>query len=177
MFETHVTVVGNVITTIGKRRFDDGTVVANFRVASTERRYDRDAGTWCDGDRLFVDVNCRRTLAQNAIASLVKGDPVVVTGKLYTRNYEHEGQRRSSVTLEAHSIAADLCRCTAVLTRTRRGAGEVEAAGDGGDRDGARTTVDQPSEPGTHPGGTAEVVPGGGGGAPQLVAAVPGGEG
>ena len=45
MFETHVTVVGNVITAIGKRRFDDGTVVANFRVASTERRYARDAGT------------------------------------------------------------------------------------------------------------------------------------
>jgi single-strand DNA-binding protein len=131
VYETQVTVVGNVVTPIGRRRFNDGTVVANFRVGTSERRYDRAAGTWVDGDRLYVEVSCRRHLAENAIASLVKGDPVVVTGRLFTRNYEHDGQRRSTVTLEAHSIAADLSRCTVVLTRTRRGgAGEGSGAGD-----------------------------------------------
>ena len=51
-------------------------------------------------------MRCWRRLAENAAASLVKGDPVVVTGKLYSRNYEHEGQRRTAVTVEAQNVAA-----------------------------------------------------------------------
>ena len=130
MYETNVTVVGRLAADVSWSRFGDGTVVANFRVASTERRYDRATGGWVDGEKLFVDVRCWRRLAENAAASLVKGDPVVVTGKLYSRNYEHEGQRRTAVTVEAQSVAADLSRCTVVLKRDRRASGEPEAAGD-----------------------------------------------
>ena len=119
MYETNVTVVGRLATDVGWSRLGDGTVVANFRVASTERRYDRATGGWVDGEKLFVDVRCWRRLAENAAASLVKGDPVVVTGKLYSRNYEHEGQRRTAVTVEAQNVAADLSRCTVVLKRDR----------------------------------------------------------
>jgi len=121
MYETQVTVVGRLATEVGQNRLTDGTAVANFRVGSTERRYDRATGGWVDGDKLFLDVRCWRRLAENAAASLVKGDPVVVTGRLFTRNYEHEGQRRTAVTIEASSIAADLSWCTAVLKRDRRG--------------------------------------------------------
>jgi single-strand DNA-binding protein len=130
MYETQVTVIGRLATDIGQNRLNDGTAVANFRVGSTERRYDRATDGWVDGEKLFVDVRCWRKLAENAAASLVKGDPVVVTGKLYTRNYEHEGQRRTAVTIEAQSVAADLSRCTVVLKRDRRPSGEAEAAGD-----------------------------------------------
>jgi hypothetical protein len=48
MYETHVTVVGNVVTPINPRRLADGTLVANFRVGSSERRYDRATGGWID---------------------------------------------------------------------------------------------------------------------------------
>lgn len=130
MYETNVTVVGRLATDVGWSRLGDGTVVANFRVASTERRYDRATGGWVDGEKLFVDVRCWRRLAENAAASLVKGDPVVVAGKLYSRNYEHEGQRRTAVTVEAQNVAADLSRCTVVLKRDRRQATEAGAAGD-----------------------------------------------
>jgi len=130
MYETNVTVIGRLATDVGWSRLGDGTVVANFRVASTERRYDRATGGWVDGEKLFVDVRCWRRLAENAAASLVKGDPVVVTGKLYSRNYEHEGQRRTAVTVEAQNVAADLSRCTVVLKRDRRPTPEVGATGD-----------------------------------------------
>ena len=130
MYETHVTMVGRLATDIGHNRLTNGTAVANFRLASTERRYDRATGGWVDGDELFVDVKCWRKLADNAVASLVKGDPVVVTGRIYTRNYEHEGQRRTAVTVEAYNVAADLARCTVVLKRDRRASTEVEATGD-----------------------------------------------
>ena len=104
--------------------------MANFRVASTERRYDRATGGWVDGDKLFLDVTCWRRLAENAFASLVKGDPWSSPAGSTPASYEHEGQRRSAVTLEAQSVAADLAWCTAVLTRTDAAAPSARTAGD-----------------------------------------------
>ena len=137
MYQTQVTIVGNLLTDVDCHRLNDGTVVANFRVASKERRFDRSAGTWVDGDRLFVDVQCWRGLAVNAAESLKKGDPVVVAGRIFTRNYEHQGQRRTSITVDARSVAADLASCTVVLTRARRASGENGDAGDEGRTAGA----------------------------------------
>ena len=140
MYETHVTVVGNLATAVERQRLADGRTVANFRVASTERRYDKATDGWVDGESLFVDVRCWRALADNADASLVKGDRVVVTGRLFTRTYEHEGQRRSAMTLDAQTVAADLSRCTAVLNRTRRQDAAVAAEPSVADRSGDDTS-------------------------------------
>jgi single-strand DNA-binding protein len=183
MFETQMTVVGKLVTGVDQRRFADGSVVANFRVVSTERRYDRDARTWANGDRLFLDVTCWRRLAENTFASLVKGDNVVVTGRLYTREFEHEGRRRSTVTLEAQSVAADLAWCTAVLTRTdrrsapapgREAGGEVGA--DAGASDGSPTRADDHPVP-LDDVSAARAVAGAVDDAGRLVGAAPGGEG
>jgi single-strand DNA-binding protein len=171
MYETVVTVVGTVVTPIDSHRLPDGTTVANFRVGSTQRRYDRATGGWVDGDKLYVDVKCWRDLADNTMASLGKGDPVVVTGRLYTRSYEHEGQRRQAMTLEAHSVAADLTWCTAVVTRTRRRvtAASADAGTQTGERDHADAAGGVAVEPvGEHGGGAA---------GDELVGAAPGGEG
>ena len=162
MNETVVTVVGNVVAAVDRRRLADGTAVANFRVVSTQRRYDRSAGGWVDGDKLYIDVTCWRELAENVAASLTKGDPVVVTGRLYTRSFEHDGRRRWTVTLEAQNVGPDLGRCTAVVSRTRR-----RAAGDADDA--ARPSGgDGPSD---EPEGAPAVA------AAALVGALPGGEG
>ena len=183
MYETQVTVVGNLLTDVGNRRLNDGTVVANFRVGSKERRFDRAGGTWVDGDRLFIDVRCWRGLAQNACESLKKGDPVVVTGHIFTRNYEHQGQRRTSITIDAHSVAVDLAHATVLLTRTRRGAvdahpghddrrpagtadlGEADDSGWGQDDDASEAETGPQGEHGT-------AAP-----HPHLVGAAPGDEG
>ena len=179
MYETQVTVVGNLLTDVDNHRLNDGTVVANFRVASKERRFDRSGGTWVDGDRLYIDVRCWRGLAQNASESLKKGDPVVVTGRIFTRNYEHQGQSRTSTTLEARSVAADLAHCTVVLTRTRRGAADVYPGHDDrtvdvreADASGRERNGDAPG-PGVSPQGE----PRPDGSRPHLVGAVPGDEG
>jgi single-strand DNA-binding protein len=140
MYETQLTVVGRLTTEVDGRRLNSGATVANFRIASTERRYDQAAAGWVDGDTLYMDVRCWRGLAENAIRSLNKGDPVVVTGRVFTRDYEHQGQRRTAVTLEARSVAADLAHCTVVLTRTRRGAQLVHSRDD--DRSAVGETVD-----------------------------------
>jgi single-strand DNA-binding protein len=42
-----------------------GAKVASFRLASTERRYDRGVGGWRDGDTVFFQVSCWRRAAEN----------------------------------------------------------------------------------------------------------------
>jgi single-strand DNA-binding protein len=178
MYATNATVVGRLATDVGWSRLGEGTVVANFRVASTERRYDRATGGWVDGEKLFVDVRCWRRLADNAAASLVKGDPVVVTGRLFTRNYEHEGQRRSSMTLDANSVAANLSRCTATVTRTRRSAATEPSTAANGDGDGHRASASSNAvQANTVQANTGPLVDHDAArSAPRLVAAAPAGE-
>jgi len=139
MNDTTVTVVGNLVEDPRIRTTDSGVDVAGFRVASTSRRYDRDGGRWVDSASLFLSVTCWRALAGNAVASLRKGDPVVVTGRLSTRTYEKDGQVRSVCELEASALGPDLARGTAVFRRTPRatsasepGASDATSAGDGG---------------------------------------------
>lgn len=125
MNETHVTVVGNLVDDPRLRTTDTGVDVAGFRVASTSRRWDRATGRWSDGGSLFLSVTCWRGLAGNAVASLRKGDPVVVTGRLSTRTYEKDGQTRSTCELEALAIGPDLARGTAVFRRAPRPPGSA----------------------------------------------------
>jgi single-strand DNA-binding protein len=129
MNETNVTIVGNVISDPRQRRTSEGTKVVSFRMSSHERRYDKAAEQWVDGDHLYVTVTCWRRLAAGVAASLVKGDPVMVRGRLYTREYEVEGQRRYSTEVEAASVGPDLARCTADVQRPRREQWEPHSEG------------------------------------------------
>jgi single-strand DNA-binding protein len=142
MNDTYVTVVGNAVDAPNPRRLENGTTVCNFRVASTARRFDREAGRWADGDSLFLKVTCWRQLADNAAQSIFKGDPVVVVGRLFTRAYEVEGQRRSSYEMEAVSVGHDLSRGVSEFQRTARSQPTYEVTTDvdpgvpaGGDED------------------------------------------
>jgi single-strand DNA-binding protein len=128
--ETSVTVVGNLVDDPRLRSTDAGVVVASFRVASTSRRYDRESRRWVDSASLFLSVSCWRTLAGNAVASLRKGDPVVVTGRLSTRTWEKDGQVRSSCELEAVAVGPDLARGTAVFRRSPRAVAPGSPPGD-----------------------------------------------
>lgn len=121
MRQTPVTVVGTLVSDMRPRRVGpDGTLVLNFRIASNERRLDKTSDSWVDGESLYLPVNCWRRLAENA-ASLVKGDPVIVSGKLRTREWTTEqGERRSIVELEASAIGPDLARCAATVRKQRR---------------------------------------------------------
>jgi single-strand DNA-binding protein len=122
--ETFVTVVGNLVDDPKLRTIEAGQDVAGFRIASTSRRFDRDSQRWVDSGQLFLGVSCWRDLAANAAASLRKGDPVIVSGKLSTRTYEKDGQSRSVCELEALAIGPDLARGTAVFRRSPRSAEE-----------------------------------------------------
>jgi single-strand DNA-binding protein len=118
--DTVVTIVGNVVGEPRFRRTTNGHAVASLRIASTPRRFDREKGTWVDSATLFVTVTCWRAMAENVRDSLHKGQPVVVTGRFYQREYEVAESKRAAYELEANAIGHDLSRGTAQFSRVYR---------------------------------------------------------
>jgi single-strand DNA-binding protein len=132
MYETMMTVVGNLVESPKLRCTKNGHYVANFRLASTTRRYDREEGAWVDGGTLFVTVTCWRGLGQNVAQSLSKGQPVIVTGRYYQRDFVLNEQPRTSYELEAVAVGPDLNRGVTTFQRAQRAAVppiEVDAQG------------------------------------------------
>jgi single-strand DNA-binding protein len=121
MFETLMTIVGRVVTEPARHDLPSGARKTSFRLMSVERRYDREAEEWVDGERVFLTVNCWRRLADGAAASLAKGDNVVVMGKFYVTEYTTEnGERRSVAELDARALGPDLAWSTVVVERPTR---------------------------------------------------------
>lgn len=142
MFETPFTIVGTIITDPIHRRVGDQEMV-RFRVASNSRRRTAE-GTWEPGNSLFVTVNCWGKVVAGVSASLVKGDPVIVAGHVYTSEYDdREGNRRSSVEVRATSVGPDLARCVARIDRVKQQEDQDQRSTDQ-DTAGSDTSADEP---------------------------------
>lgn len=144
MFETPLTVVGNIVSDPIRRRVGDQEVI-KFRVASNSRRRTAD-GTWEPGNSLFVTVSCWGRLVTGVGAALGKGDPVVAVGYVYTSEYEdREGVRRSTLEMRATTVGPDLARSIARVDRPRYLGGNPERAA-GADTEGDDGTAAGPDE-------------------------------
>ncbi len=121
MFDTYVTVVGTALTTPEwKRVQSSGVLVANFRVASHARRFDRASGQWVDAASLRIRVNCWRRLAEGVCDSVIAGDPVVIYGRISTRDWKTEqGDPRIAYELDAITVGHDLSRGRAKFFRNK----------------------------------------------------------
>jgi single-strand DNA-binding protein len=120
MNDATMTLAGNVVDEPRMRRTKSGHMVTNFRLASTARRKDLETGNWLDISTIFVTVTCWRAMAENVAASLHKGQPVVVTGRYYAREYEINESVRVSYELEATAVGHDLSRGTTEFQRVSR---------------------------------------------------------
>jgi single-strand DNA-binding protein len=95
----------------------NGTVSA-FRLACTPRV--RTKSGWADGNTTWIEVSCFRLLAEHVAASVRKGDPVMVIGKLRTSVWEKDGQTHERLALEADTVGHDLNRGTSAFRRRPR---------------------------------------------------------
>jgi single-strand DNA-binding protein len=139
--ETVITVVGNLTADPELRFTPSGAAVANFRVASTPRTFDRQAGEWKDGEPLFLNCSIWRQAAENVAESLTRGMRVVVQGRLRQRSYEtKEGEKRSVVEMEVDEIGPSLRYATAKVNKVSRGQGP----GGGGFGGGSAAPADDP---------------------------------
>lgn len=126
--DTPITIVGNIVADPELRFTPSGAAVANFRIASTPRRFNSQTNQWEDGEGLFLTCNVWRQAAENVAESLQKGMRVIVNGRLRQRSYEtREGEKRTVYEVEVDEVGPSLKYATAKVTRTNR-----ESGGGGG---------------------------------------------
>jgi single stranded DNA-binding protein len=136
--DTQITVVGNLVSDPELRYTPTGVAVANFRVASTPRTFDRQANEWKDGDSLFLTCNVWRQAAENVAESLQRGMRVVVMGRLHQRSYEtREGEKRTVFEVEVDDVGPSLRNASAKVTRSNRSGGAGGGFGGGAGGGGA----------------------------------------
>ena len=129
--DTQITVVGNLVDDPELRFTPSGAAVANFRIASTPRSFDKQANEWKDGEALFLSCSVWRQAAENVAESLQKGMRVVVQGNLRSRQYEtREGEKRTVFEIQVDEVGPSLKYATAKVTRTQRSG--ASSYGDGG---------------------------------------------
>jgi single-strand DNA-binding protein len=136
--ETVITVVGNLVDDPELRFTPSGAAVANFRLASTPRTYDRQSGEWKDGETLWLGCSVWRQAAENVAESLTKGTRVVVQGRLKSRQYEtREGEKRTVFEIDVDEIGPSLKNATAKITKANRSGGGGGGGGWSGDGGGS----------------------------------------
>jgi single-strand DNA-binding protein len=161
--DTQITVVGNLVDDPELRFTPSGAAVANFRIASTPRTFDRQSNEWKDGEALFLSCSVWRQAAENVAESLQKGMRVVVQGNLRSRQYEtREGEKRTVFEIQVDEVGPSLRYATAKVTRTQRSGGSSYGGGQGGGQGGGPSDNDPWATPAQSPQGQ----PAAGGGAP-----------
>lgn len=139
--ETQITIIGNLTGDPELRFIQSGAAVVNFTVASTPRTFDRQANEYKDGETLFMRCQLWREPAENVAESLTKGMRVIVTGRLVSRSWEKDGEKRSVMELQVDEVGPSLRYATAKVNRTQRSNG---GSGFGGGFTGGGTS--QPAE-------------------------------
>ncbi len=119
--DSRSTLVGNLVDNPRFTTTAEGTAVATLRLASTHRRWDKDKGEHVDGDTLYLDVTLWGVSAERAQQALRKGDRVVATGRLRTREYVDKNEVKRSVTeMVADAVGVDLGRHVVTIDRVER---------------------------------------------------------
>lgn len=100
-----ITLEGRAVNDPELRFTAQGKAVANFRVAASESKKDA-AGNWEDGDKLFVNVAVWDQAGEAIAEHVGKGDKVVVTGRLFEREYEtRDGGKGRSLEVKFATVA------------------------------------------------------------------------
>lgn len=112
-----ITLTGLVATTPRHLTTSEGLAITSFRLASSQRRFDRSTQKWIDADTNWYTISAFRALANNAATSVVKGDRVIVSGRLRIRDWENTDRSGTSVEIEADNIGHDMFWGTSTFTR------------------------------------------------------------
>ncbi len=97
-----LTITGNLTKDPELRNLPSGQAVCNFRIAHNERRKGSN-GEWTDSPAYF-DVTVWSGLGEWIAKNVIKGQKVVVGGRLKWREYEVDGAKRQAVDITADSV-------------------------------------------------------------------------
>lgn len=97
-----ITIVGR----LGKDPEAVGQSGARFTVATNDRVKNEKTGQWEDKDTSWWTVKAWKSLAQQSLANLKKGQEVIIVGTIYQENWkDSNGNARTSYEVNAESIA------------------------------------------------------------------------
>jgi single-strand DNA-binding protein len=113
-----ITLTGLVATTPRHILTSEGLSITSFRLASTQRRFDRSVERWIDGETNWYTITSFRQLALNCSTSIEKGQRVLVTGRLRIREWDNGERVGTTIDIEAESVGHDLSWGTARFTRS-----------------------------------------------------------
>ncbi|MBS2937189.1 single-stranded DNA-binding protein [Nocardioides sp. J2M5] len=128
MYEPEVTLTGLVGGDVHLHELSEGRCVASFRVACTPSLL-RD-GAWVRGTTSWHTVKVWNRLARHVAASVRRGEPVIVHGRLVADVWERDGTPRTSFEVVASAVGHDLTQGTTSLVRPERVEAEPQAAGE-----------------------------------------------
>jgi single-strand DNA-binding protein len=110
-------IAGLVATTPRHLVTQDGLPITSFRLASSQRRFDKSQNKWIDGETNWYTITAFRQLAINLAQSVLKGDRIVVSGRVRVRDWDNGERAGTSVEIEASHVGHDLAWGTSVFTR------------------------------------------------------------
>lgn len=113
-----ITLTGLVATTPRHLVTTEGLSITSFRLASTQRRFDRSRERWVDGETNWYTITCFRQLAINVSGSVLKGDRVVVTGRLRIRDWTSGEKAGTNIEVDADAVGHDLTWGTTAFSRS-----------------------------------------------------------
>lgn len=149
----HITLVGNVVGDPEERATRGGDPIAALRLAVSERRFDRERGQWVDGHTNYYAVSVFGELGRHTLASIRKGERIIVAGRLRLREWETETKRGVSADVSADAIGHDLRWGVSTFSRPARAAAPV---GDAPTTEAPTSGADAWSVPGAEPLGGAD---------------------
>jgi single-strand DNA-binding protein len=97
-----VTLMGNLTRDPELRTTPNGTSVCSFSLA-LNRSYKGADGNWTEATD-YVDIVAWGPLGERVAQYLTKGRPALVSGRLQSRNWEQDGQKRSKVEVVANDV-------------------------------------------------------------------------
>jgi len=113
-----ITLTGLVATNPRHIMTTEGLSITSFRLASSQRRFDRSQERWVDAETNWYTITSFRRLALNCSTSILKGQRVLVTGKLRIREWDTGDRVGTTIDIEAESIGHDLSWGTSTFSRT-----------------------------------------------------------
>ena len=114
----NITLTGIVATTPRHLITSEGLPITSFRLASTQRRFDRSQNRWVDGETNWYTISGFRQLAINITTSIKKGERVVVTGRLRIREWVVAEKTGTTIEVDADAIGHDLSWGTSTFVRS-----------------------------------------------------------
>ncbi len=97
-----VTLMGNLTRDPELRQTPNGSNVCGFGLA-LNRSYKGSDGNWQEATD-FIDIVAWGALGERVAQYLTKGRPCLISGRLQSRNWEQDGQKRSKVEVIANEV-------------------------------------------------------------------------